>query len=315
MSNLLIMISVVTLVMTESKNSTVDPHENHYKKPTSKPVYKYPTKKPTNKYPSNKPIYKYPTKKPIYKYPTVKPICTSKNPTNAPTVNPSIIPSVTPTIGTSLSCFCETYNTQGIGPNVTLCYNNSTNPNEFYGVYDALDTTFTNNIITPNPNFPGISITPTCFGGSSFYDNKNPVSSNGVSWNIASQYYGMSLSNNQFSVYHCNPQALAFPSVAYFVQNENVACPSGNTEDVGSLLQTSSVENESKVTTVVVVVPVILGLFCLAIMYILYRKYKTSDAKKHMDDGLENFYTKHGNGENNHSKNPMETTSTSDCEM
>ena len=99
-----------------------------------------------------------------------------------------------------------------------------------------------------------------------------------------------------------------------------VTCPNKllNNEGIGSLQGTSETElitnNDSKMT-IAVVVSIILTVFCAVVMFILYRKYKSTNnnMKENKDYDLEIFYsanTATNNYENqNYSNNPMESVS------
>ena len=201
---ILIISSVTNIESFNNTTNTTDPHRNHNKKPTSKPVYKYPTKKPQYKYPSSKPQYKYPSSKPQYKYPSTKPQYKyptyspskfpttvlsptklptktpskspsknpSKKPSFAPSLSPTFLPSVVPTQGT---CQCKSLSTVGLnptaGPSIVACFSGDS----FFGVYDLQDTSFTNNYLLPNLDFPNPSNISNCHGN--MFTNVSPLSS------------------------------------------------------------------------------------------------------------------------------------------
>ena len=94
-----------------------------------------------------------------------------------------------------------------------------------------------------------------------------------------------------------------------------VECPNSLHQEIGSLQGAPEtqlmVTNDSKMT-IAVVVSIILVIFCAAGMFILYRKYKTTNK----DYDLEIFYsatTPSNNYENqNYSNNPMDSVSAPD---
>ena len=159
---------------SDSTNTT-DPHRND--KPVSKPVNKpvsKPERKPANKYPTHKPVHKYPTKKPVYKYPTSKPFC--PHPSNRPSKKPTNVPSLSPT---SASCECSSVTVEPqFGPSIVACWSGD----EFFGVYDVLDTSFSNNYLLQNLVFPSTSNVSNCH--KNIYDNISPLTSEGLAYCI-----------------------------------------------------------------------------------------------------------------------------------
>ena len=106
----------------------------------------------------------------------------SQGPTvsDTPSLPSSLIPSEEPSMKPSTvltSCSCEKITTDGLGPNVVLCWN-STKPNEYFGIYAATDTSFNTNLILPNPSFPASS-TYSCNGNPTSYDNVHPLTDGG----------------------------------------------------------------------------------------------------------------------------------------
>ena len=121
----------------------------------------------------------------------------------------------------------------------------------------------------------------------------------GVSYHVGAHYYGI------FKIYDCNTLN-EYPVLFH----GNVTCPSGLHLEVGSLEGTSELASKESKVTIGVVVSVILTILCVATLFVLYRKCKASRTKENEKEGLESFYTIYRDDQN-HSKNPMDTASSS----
>ena len=213
-----------------------------------------------------------------------------------PTTEPSSVPFAS-------SCSCDLYKT---GPDIVLCYN-STKPNEYFGVYLADDTTFINNTILKNPNFPGASVTPNC--NSIVFDNKKPISGNGVGYKLGTSYYNLYVDGGIIYLIPCTGGNI---QITY---GGSVTCPNSllNNQGVGSLQETSEMElpNTTKDSKIIigVVVSIILTMFCAAVLYILYRKYKiNNNVKENRVYDLDIFYNTNNYEKQHYSRNPMDSS-------
>ena len=210
--------------------------------------------------------------------------CPSTSPTIMPSIAPSVEPSIEPTPFVS-ACFCEKYELSSSFQSITACYNNS-KPDMYFGVYLDNDPTFSNNVIIPNPIFPDPTFASGCF----YTNNKHPLDTIGLgiiylNHNI-NLYVGGS---SNYVIDTCTGATLTLTSMI------PVSCPStllNNANANIQLISETELTNDSKIATGVIVTVVIISIFCMAVIFVLYRKYKSNIVREDKkNNGLESFYT------------------------